>query len=335
MNFRGDDESPLQGKQTMDDSASTGSGGKERSSKTAADTGKKPSSKTPSSSASTPPVKKRPWRKPKDMPKRPLSAYNLFFADERKKLLAAREQPADFTTSISRDIFSNTSPAPAPQGKKLGFAGLARTVAAKWKTLDPIAKSTYEKQANVEKARYKAQMKEYNEQRLRAQQQATMASGMDPASLQAAWPAMPQTIANLGNIYDSNAKQASQQRTSLDYSQGSASMGDAASSGLVLPKGQYFGGPQDFYAPAPGLGSSRRQPYDASQRGSWAAPPSGSSMVNWNDERGLARRLSSPGNISILAEELGQDQVDFFLNSLKDEDEDDKKKKKQHRDTSR
>jgi hypothetical protein len=50
-------------------------------------------------------------------------------------------------------------------------------------------------------------------------------------------------------------------------------------------------------------------------------------MVNCNDERGLAKRLSSPGNISILAEELGQDQVDFFLNSLKDKDSDDEKEK--------
>ena len=337
MSFRGDDESPVHGRQGMDDSSSTtGSGGRESGSKpAAADSGKKPA-KTPSSSAAASPMKKRPWRKPKDMPKRPLSAYNLFFADERKKLLAAREAPDDYTTGISRDIFSNTSPAPAPQAKKLGFAGLARTVAAKWKTLDPIAKSTYEKQANVEKARYKAQMKEYNEQRLRSQQQATMGSGMDPASLQAAWPAMPQTIASLGNIYDSAAEQTSQ-RTSLDYSHGGASMGDAASSGLVLPKGQYYGGPQDVYAPAPGMDlgypPARQQQYDASHRSSWAAPPT-ASMINWNDERGQAKRLSSPGNISILAEELGQEQVDFFLNSLKDEDEEEEKKKRP-RDTSR
>ena len=287
-------------------------------------------------------MKKRPWRKPKDMPKRPLSAYNLFFADERKKLLAAREEQSDFTTSISRDVFSNTSPAPATQGKKLGFAGLARTVAAKWKTLDPIARSGYEKQANVEKARYKAQMKEYNEQRLRAQQQATMTSGVDPATLQAAWPAMPQTIASLGNIYDSATEQASQ-RTSLDYSYGAAaaaSMGDASSgsSGLVHPKGQYYGGAQDIYSPSPALDSdltARPQQFDASQRSTWAAPPSAAgSMVNWNDDRGLAGRLSSPGNISILAEELGQDQVDFFLNSLKEDEEDSEKKKKRKDNTS-
>jgi hypothetical protein len=277
-------------------------------------------------------MKKRPWRKPKDMPKRPLSAYNLFFADERKKLLAASEESAELTR-VTQDIFSNTSPSPKPQGKKLGFAGLARTVAAKWKGLDAAAKSDYEKQADVEKARYKAQMKEYNEQRLRAQQQASMASGTDPASLRASWPAMPQTIASLGNIYDTSAEQATQQqRTSLDFAHAaSSSLGDASSSGLVLPKGQYYGGPQDVFAPMPALDSNRparRGDFDVSQRRSWAAAPTAAApMVNWNDERGLAKRLSSPGNISILAEELGQDQVDFFLNSLKDKDSDDEKEK--------
>ncbi|KAL3942430.1 MAG: hypothetical protein SGARI_000269 [Bacillariaceae sp.] len=223
------------------------------------------------------PAKKRPWRKPKDMPKRPLSAYNLFFADERKKLLAARaEETADFT-NITKNIFSISAPAPSPDapssGKKLGFAGLARTVAARWKTLDDEARSGYEKQA-------------------------------------------------------------------------SSSFGDSSSSGLVLPKGQYYGGLQDIRGPASAMeGSSASfdalrfpagfQQHPSQQRtassSSWTGPSNSrnaTGMITWDAERGMARRLSSPGNISILAEELGRDQVDFFLNSLKEEEDKDAAKKR-------
>lgn len=279
-------------------------------------------------------AKKKPWRKPKDMPKRPLSAYNLFFADERKQLLKARE-PASNDLAVSRDMFSgNTSPPPSEtKGKKLGFAGLARSVAAKWKTLDAEAKSKYEKQADVEKARYKAQMKDYNEQRLRAQQQASMITVMEQGLSSPVWPAMPQTIASLGNIYDSTTQ------TGMGGYEGAASMETSGSgTGLVMPKGSYFGlgMSQETFPPPPAMGSehppsdtlvfpSRLHQPEAKRirRTHSAGPvPGSATMVNWNDDTALARRLSQPANISILAAELGQDQVDFFLRSLREEDED-------------
>jgi len=54
------------------------------------------------------------WRKPPDKPKRPLSAYNLFFADVRRKLLEQRR--------------GNGAPSHG-----LGFSNLARTVAKQWR----------------------------------------------------------------------------------------------------------------------------------------------------------------------------------------------------------
>jgi len=75
------------------------------------------------------------WRKPPGKPKRPLSAYNLFFADVRRELLNER--------------FSHGAPQHG-----LGFSNLARTVAARWRVIDPDRKHEYELQAETEHEHY-------------------------------------------------------------------------------------------------------------------------------------------------------------------------------------
>ena len=82
---------------------------------------------------------KKSWKKPLGMPKRPLSAYNLFFAEERQRLLE-----------------SNGSKRP-----RLGFSGLARKVAAKWKELDEASKAPYVATAEKEKERYNREVAEW------------------------------------------------------------------------------------------------------------------------------------------------------------------------------
>lgn len=69
-------------------------------------------------------------------PKRPLSAYNLFFRDQREIIL--RELPPSKThTEASRRKGHG----------KIGFQALAKTIAAKWRAIDPIEKADYEGQA--------------------------------------------------------------------------------------------------------------------------------------------------------------------------------------------
>lgn len=132
----------------------------------------------------------QPWRKPKDMPKRYLSAYNLFYKDERERMLKTAETPLSEEGENNKGKLSPAAGSPPSSGGKLGkialapalpelpdpdapksnaarkharssgigFANLTRIVAARWKDLDPALKAPYEKVAQVDKERYQAQM---------------------------------------------------------------------------------------------------------------------------------------------------------------------------------
>ena len=85
------------------------------------------------------------WKKPKGMPKRPLSAYNLFFSYMRMKL----KKDTMLRKQMEGEPNCNDS---------LGFSGLAKTVAAAWKSLDASEKQSFEMEAKIEKMRYKKEI---------------------------------------------------------------------------------------------------------------------------------------------------------------------------------
>lgn len=100
--------------------------------------------------------KKRAWKKPKDKPKRPLSAYNLFFQEERNSILAALpndNEPIDdgMTEEERRRKHRKTH-------GKIGFADLARSIASKWKGCEENERATFEARAAKEKQRYKLEL---------------------------------------------------------------------------------------------------------------------------------------------------------------------------------
>ena len=84
-----------------------------------------------------------------DKPKRPLSAYNIFFRDERARLLEV--------TPVRQEG------KPRRSHGKIGFAEMARKIGAKWKALEKKDRKLYDDQAKADKARYVSEMKVYKE----------------------------------------------------------------------------------------------------------------------------------------------------------------------------
>jgi hypothetical protein len=107
-----------------------------------------------------PPRKKRkrrpplvPWKKPKDMPRRPLSAYNIFFKEQREQIMSETAAAAAGSEKGAKKTKRKSK-----KSAGIGFANLARTIAANWKDLDPESKAPYEAHASVEKDRYTKEM---------------------------------------------------------------------------------------------------------------------------------------------------------------------------------
>jgi HMG-box domain len=104
--------------------------------------------------------KKRSWKKPKGKPKRPLSAYNLFFQAERNNLIYSMPN----VNHAHGYVFNESeikSQGRKPHGK-IGFAELAQKIAKKWKSLDESEKAVYEARAYIEKESYRKVLENWN-----------------------------------------------------------------------------------------------------------------------------------------------------------------------------
>jgi hypothetical protein len=82
-------------------------------------------------------------KKPKDMPRRPLSAYNIFFREERRRILEEREAgQLGQVTSL--------------------FSTMGKEIARRWKKLSPEQIVKYADLANQDMERYRREMELYN-----------------------------------------------------------------------------------------------------------------------------------------------------------------------------
>ncbi len=104
------------------------------------------------------PKKRR--KKPKDRPKRPLSAYNLFFKDEREKIL--KQIPGNEGAEEENEKITWPGKKRPPHGK-ISFEELAKTIGTRWKSLDEEVLTHYKKKAEEDLERYAGEMRAYEE----------------------------------------------------------------------------------------------------------------------------------------------------------------------------
>jgi len=93
-------------------------------------------------------------KKPKDMPRRPLSAYNIFFREERERMLKEHMEAA----KAARGDDDNDEPLPGP---KIGFENMAKTIGKRWKALSEDELARYKELAKEDMERYKVERDSY------------------------------------------------------------------------------------------------------------------------------------------------------------------------------
>jgi len=111
-------------------------------------------------------IKRPTKKKPKDKPKRPLSAYNYFFKEERGKILrvvqaedpAKAENDPESEDYLNEDLIGRLR----KEGGKVSFEEMGKLIGQRWKNIDPDRLGGYSEKAALDTERYKKEMETYN-----------------------------------------------------------------------------------------------------------------------------------------------------------------------------
>lgn len=110
---------------------------------------------------------KRPTKKkPKDKPKRPLSAYNFFFKEEREKILKVvlAEDPDKVDNDPNSEDYLDEDQLRKlrKDGGKVSFEEMGKIIGQRWKNIDPDRLNRFSELASEDTERYKKEMQTYN-----------------------------------------------------------------------------------------------------------------------------------------------------------------------------
>lgn len=127
-------------------------------------------------------------KKPRGIPKRPLTAYNVFFQQECPKIIAEEEEKA-------KDD-------PFPQ-KKIKFEDLGRIIAKRWKDVSEKDRQRYETLAEEDTFRFRKEMEAYNEDKRKKEEEEkerTKKKCMDKPASQEGKPSLISPPASLASL---------------------------------------------------------------------------------------------------------------------------------------
>lgn len=102
-------------------------------------------------------------KKPKDKPKRPLSAYNIFFKEERQRILEQIPGSEEIPTEVASPTSSKRKK--NPHGK-ISFESLAKAIGQRWQDLSSEKLDCYKKKAGTDKLRYTNEMNVFTSMQL-------------------------------------------------------------------------------------------------------------------------------------------------------------------------
>jgi hypothetical protein len=111
-------------------------------------------------------VYQRTYIKKKGKPTRPLSAYNIFFKEERQKILQGSPDSADSDGVLDKKPSAKKSKSSKTK-RKVGFEDMAKIIAQRWELVkaDANQKRYYQDLADQDKRRYQTELAEWKRQR--------------------------------------------------------------------------------------------------------------------------------------------------------------------------